>query len=140
MVNNSRQAKIICSVPHCGKPVGYHKIKTNKAFGNIKPAWKSVCEKHRHGIGKDLVDRWKLNTGCENSDGRYGLRCTSVISDPGQLQINHKDGNNLNRDESNIEILCGNCHIIATRQNKHHLPRTTTRQTKIGNPKLFDGI
>lgn len=137
----SRNQYVKCSIPNCCERVDYHSIKTNKVIAGIAPKWKSMCEKHRRkGIGRDLANRWKMQQGCENKNGKYGLACTSVISDPGQLQINHKDGNNLNRDASNIEVLCGNCHVLATKQNRHHLPRTTQRDTNIGNPKLFHGL
>ena len=138
---NSRHDYVKCSIPNCTEKVGYHTVKTNKNGTGTRIVWKNMCNKHRaKGIGRDLADRWKLQHGCENSDGRYGFVCTSVISNPAQLQINHKDGNNLNRDESNIEVLCGNCHTVVGLQNKHHLPNTTTRKTRIANPKLFYGL
>ena len=137
---NSKQVYVKCSIPNCAGKCGYHHVKSNKRGGGVRTLWKSVCAKHRTGIGKNLVDRWKLMRGCENSDGRYGIACTCVISDPGQLQINHKDGNNLNREDTNIEVLCGNCHTIATKVNKHYLPKISDQNTKMAKPKLFKGL
>ena len=139
-MSQSKSDYVKCSIPNCCNNVGYHNIKSNKSKDGYRIVWKNLCEKHRNKRGKDLADRWKLQNGCGNKDGRYGFVCTSVIIHPAQLQINHKDGNNLNRDETNIEVLCGNCHIVATLQNRHHLQHTTTRKTKIANPDLFKGI
>lgn len=135
----SRQSKILCSVPNCANHVSYHTVKANKTNDGISVKWKAVCEKHRRGIGKDLVDRWKMNEGCANVGGKYGFTCTSRIHDPAQLQINHIDGNNLNRDEDNIEILCGNCHAVVTQQNRHYLPKNHTKPDSIFK-KLFKGL
>ncbi len=136
----NKNSYIKCSLPNCDQKVGYHRIKALKRSDGFSIVWKNLCEKHRTGIGKDLVDRWKLMQGCCNKNGKYGLACTSVISDPGQLQINHIDGNNANRDDSNIEVICGNCHTLATKINRHHMPNRNDRHSTIGNPDLFENI
>jgi len=136
----NKNSYIKCSLPNCHQKVGYHRIKALKRSDGFSIVWKNLCEKHRTGIGKDLVDRWKLLQGCCNQNGKYGLACTSVISDPGQLQINHIDGNNANRNDNNIEVICGNCHTLATKINKHHMPNRNDRHSAIGNPDLFENI
>jgi len=136
----NKNSYVKCSLPNCDNKVGYHRIKANKRAEGYSIVWKNMCEKHRKGKGKTLVDRWKMQQGCCNSNGKYGLSCTSVISDSGQLQINHIDGNNSNRDDKNIEVICGNCHTLATKINKHHMPNRNDRHSKIANPDLFENI
>lgn len=43
--------------------------------------------------------------------------CACGVSEKYLLQIHHMDGNHNNNDESNIEVVCANCHI------KRHLKR-----------------
>lgn len=137
---NSRFDYVKCSLPNCDKGVGYHRTQNRSFFEGISIRWKTVCEKHRNKqTGKPLVDRWKLQQGCSNYLGKYGcIPCTSIITDPSQLEINHIDGNNTNRDESNIEVLCSNCHRLATIEQNHHLPKIG--KNKIGNKELFPDL
>lgn len=46
-----------------------------------------------------------FNTLLENSI------CECGVSEKYLLQIHHKDGNNKNNDDSNLEVVCANCHI-----------------------------
>ena len=44
------------------------------------------------------------------------------------------DGNNGNRDPSNIEVLCAMCHRVVTLREKHHLgQKTEDRRTKLAD-------
>ena len=81
-----------------------------------------VCEYHRK-TGKAAVDKWKMDTGCENKDFRHGFLCTSHITAPNQLEVNHRDGNRHNQNPENLEILCGVCHRRVTLDNQHHKTR-----------------
>jgi hypothetical protein len=136
---NSRYDYVKCSIPNCDKGVGYHRTKNSRLFEGISIRWKTVCEKHRRpGIGKQFTDNWKMLQGCENRTGKYGVPCTSIITDPSQLEINHIDGNNTNRDPDNIEVLCSNCHRIATVEQNHHLPKIG--KNNIGNRDLFPDL
>ena len=120
-----------CSMPNCGNTVGQHSKVKNKN--------KQVCSAHR--TRKKLeVDNWKMQQGCANSDHHYGFPCVcSTIIEPATLEINHIDGNNSNRDPSNIEVLCSMCHRTATLRQEHHLNQTTEdRRTKLANTGLFD--
>ena len=119
-----------CSMPNCHKTVGQHNKKNNKN--------KQVCSAHRNHR-KHEVDQWKLNSGCANKNGQYGFPCgAKIITHPAQLDINHIDGINSNRDPKNIEVLCKLCHPIVTLANKHHLTPTESRRAKLLNTKLFD--
>lgn len=127
-----------CSLPNCFNKVGYHSRKGNTQDG-IRYKFKSVCNKHRE-TQKKITDDWKLQRGCANKDGHYGFACTTgAILDPGVLHINHKDGNNLNREESNIEVLCGNCHHLVSKTQNHHLNQYD-RFPSFGNTGLFTGL
>lgn len=121
-----------CSIPHCNKSVGYHKAHKNGTHRN-----KQVCEFHRHA-GKEEVDAWKMSQGCNNKDAHYGFACVSVeILHPTTLDINHIDGNNLNRDPDNIEVLCAMCHRYVTHLEGHH---TKTGPRTYPANKMFDKL
>lgn len=128
-----RREYIKCSLPTCDHGVAYRNVK------NGRPLWKTFCERHRNKF-KFIADRWKMNQGCANKDGRYGIPCTSLIASAGQLQVNHIDGNNHNRDSSNIEVLCGNCHQTATIQGGHHLNQEYRRTLDFAETGLFTGL
>jgi hypothetical protein len=121
-----------CSFPGCTRTVGQHNKKTN--------ANKTMCSYHRTA-GKHAVDLWKMNNGCANKDSHYGFPCvvTDILS-PDTLDVNHIDGNNLNRDESNIEILCKMCHTRVTRLNGHHMPKPNRVMNPILNTELFEFV
>lgn len=121
-----------CSIPSCSNTVGQHSKQLNSN--------KQVCGPHRSSR-KNEADTWKLNQGC-NNQGQYGIpKCASVVIDPCQLDINHIDGNNDNRNPNNIEILCSNCHRVITIRNQHHLQPNSSRRAKIEDPNgLFTGL
>jgi hypothetical protein len=118
-------------MPQCNNTVGQHSKTKNKN--------KQVCEAHRK-TRKNEVDKWKLQQGCANHDGHYCFPCvSSTIIEPATLDINHKDGNNNNRDPSNIEVLCAMCHRTVTLREEHHLNQTKEdRRTKLAETGLFD--
>lgn len=119
-----------CSMPNCNNTVGQHSAVKNKN--------KQVCSAHRKRK-KAEVDNWKMQQGCANHNGHYGFPCVcSTILDPVTLDINHIDGNNGNRDPSNIEVLCKMCHAIVTIRNEHHLQPSPSRRPKIEETGLFD--
>lgn len=97
-----------------------------------------MCNYHRTK-GKQEVDRWKMNKGCNNSDSHYGFPCVStVILVAETLDVNHIDGNNDNRHETNIEVLCKMCHSRVTTLNGHHLPKKSRVMKPIINIDLFE--
>jgi hypothetical protein len=117
-------------MPNCHKTVGQHNKQTNKN--------KQVCSTHRTKR-KNEVGTWKMNQGCANRDGHYGFPCSCcIILDPAQLDINHIDGNNSNRDPANIEVLCKMCHIMVTLRNQHHLQPKQSRNPKIVWTELWE--
>jgi len=119
-----------CSVPNCCNTVGQHSKKKNK----------QVCEPHRKKR-KGEVDKWKMDQGCANRDGHYGFPCVCKdILDPVTLDINHIDGNNDNRDPSNIEVLCAMCHRLVTIRNEHHLQPNADRKATYADTGLFTGL
>jgi hypothetical protein len=117
-------------MPNCNNTVGQHSKSLNTS--------KQVCSAHRT-TRKHQVDKWKLDQGCANRDGHYGFPCVSnTILHPSQVDINHIDGNNGNRDEKNIECLCKMCHPLVTIRNGHHLQARPDRRAKIMDTGLFD--
>jgi hypothetical protein len=119
-----------CSIPSCSNTVGQH--------SKTKNTNKQVCSAHRTHR-KAEVDKWKTNQGCANKDGHYGFPCvcTSIL-DPCTLDINHIDGDNGNRNSSNIEVLCKMCHSVVTIRNEHHKQARPDRRLKIANTGLFE--
>lgn len=119
-----------CSMPNCHNTVGQHDKAKNKN--------KQVCDPHRK-TRKHEVDKWKSHCGCANRDGHYGFPCVcTTILDPATLDINHIDGNNMNRNPSNIEVLCKMCHTLVTIRNEHHLQPKASRRIKLADTDLFD--
>ena len=116
----SHKPFIKCSLPNCNNRVGEHKKGNPKQF----------CEPHRKQRKKE-VDNFKMTTGCQNQSGQYGgIPCNCIILDPSQLEINHINGHNSDRRDENVEVLCANCHRLATKQGNHHLsPRTLIETT-----------
>lgn len=123
-----------CALPDCTNRVGYHK-KYNRAGQSPGYRWKMFCNFHR-GAGKVVVDSWKLKQGCANTDAHHGFKCTSHITGPEQLDINHIDGDRHNNNSENLECLCGVCHSRVTIDNGHYLNRYSN-QVEL-NPDLFE--
>lgn len=115
-----------CSFPECDNKVEYH-TRFKKQDGSYGYNWKSMCEHHRNGSGKIAIDNWKLSLGCGNSDSRLGFECTGKNFQSHHLDVDHKDGNKLNRNPDNIQILCKLCHPTKTMINKDYLSRYSNR-------------
>lgn len=45
-------------------------------------------------------------------------KCGFVAEDPCQLDVDHKDGDSKNHDESNLQTLCANCHRLKTKRER----------------------
>jgi hypothetical protein len=96
---------IECACSVCGKPVSkdprtYNRNKNNYCSRECFDLRRTENLKHikRHTkYYKELVSR----TGCEDcGESEYYL-----------LHIHHKDGNDLNNQADNLEVVCANCHI-----------------------------
>ncbi len=119
-----------CAHPDCNKHVGYHE-RYIKEDGTVGAKWKAFCDHHRT-VGKASRDAFiKSKGGCENRDGRLGWVC----GDPNtpSLTIDHWDGNKYNNDQSNLVVLCANCHNEKSKKFKDTLQRY-----KNVNSKFFD--
>ena len=55
---------------------------------------------------------------CENKDGRLGFKCTTTITGPYMLEVDHINGRNIEgADEAwNCQTLCRCCHAEKTHQ------------------------
>ena len=53
---------------------------------------------------------------CENIDGRLGKVCTTNITHPKELTVDHIDENHKNDDLDNLQTLCACCHNLKTHQ------------------------
>jgi 5-methylcytosine-specific restriction endonuclease McrA len=118
-----------CALQGCNAKVSYHKKSGNKY------KWKQFCSAHR-GPLKAEVDNWKMSQGCSNKNAHHGFVCTSHITSPAQLDVNHIDGDRHNTSEKNLEILCKVCHQRVTIDNGHH---TTRYHNQVDlDPELFE--
>jgi len=96
-----------CAHPECKRPVGYHE-KYIKRDGTPGAKWKTFCEYHRT-VGKGERDTFiKSKGGCENRDARLGWTCGDPQTE--SLTLDHWDGNKHNNDQTNLVVLCANCH------------------------------
>ena len=69
-------------------------------------------------------------TTCRKSRARFNFimkheskcfKCGFIAEHRCQLDVDHIDGNHLNNDESNFQILCANCHRLKTYINKDYM-------------------
>lgn len=80
----------------------------------------------RHaGLGPDGLPRYGvLCKSCHKNNIRdkknYCERpgCGFVAEIPQQIEVDHKDGNKRNNEQSNLWSLCANCHRLKTHANK----------------------
>ena len=59
------------------------------------------------------------------------FRCGFCAEWPGQLDLDHIDGNRLNNDLSNIQTLCANCHRLKTHTEGDHLKQDKQEPLRI---------
>jgi hypothetical protein len=53
--------------------------------------------------------------------------CGFIAAHPCQLDVDHKDGNWLNDDPANLQVLCANCHRLKTFMSRDCAPRNQSR-------------
>lgn len=109
-----------CKVEGCTR-LGQHMGKYRK---DGSPVRRAKCAKHHsieYGLGNWNYKQYRKNF-CENTDGRLGFVCTSIIIDPAwQLDADHINGNPGDNRAENIQTLCKCCHAIKTRDEKDYL-------------------
>jgi len=95
----------VCNIRVCEKST--YKPRRNKPVKHFK----NKCQRCRKGHWGHNKDRFKLELDkC--------CKCGFIPVDECQLDIDHIDGNNKNRDSSNLQVLCANCHRLKTKLNK----------------------
>lgn len=129
----------VCSTHHANKIAKKHGAKSirhvmakNAGFGTNVTAY---TNSHHPYL------KYRKNY-CENKDGRLGFKCTYTPPTPeqliavgleagfmGWLQVDHKDGNHTNNDESNLQTLCACCHNVKTFKDKDYA--TPGRKTRV---------
>ena len=129
----AKQYAPVCALPGCLNKVGYHKRFIKK---DLTPGYKfkTFCEEHRT-VKKSQRDEFlKSRGGCENRDARLGFVCGDPNTE--SLTLDHWDGNRKNEDESNLVVLCANCHNKKTKLFKDH--NTRYKNYVELDPNLFD--
>lgn len=110
-----------CLLPGCNELVDYIN-KSEKKKGSSSYSWNTLCSKHLNTVqGKAEVKNFKEARGCEAH--KFDFTCPG---NHGQYQIDHIDGNKHNSDETNIAVLCPNCHQRKTLKNKDYNRRYKT--------------
>jgi len=126
-----------CVMDGCNNLVSYHKKYSKLNHGGPGFKWMQACPDHR-GARKAEFDAWKLKRGCENRDTHHGFACTTTITHPSQIDVNHIDGNKMNTTPSNIECLCRVCHARVTVDSGHQHNRYSNVVDL--DPNLFEVI
>ena len=111
----------ICAMPGCTRRVGYRK-KYKKEDGSLGAKWSACCTWHRSGGGKETRLEYLRSKGCANRDGHVTGRMCKDPNSP-SLTFDHIDGNKMNSDPANIDVLCANCHNEKSKQNGDTLGR-----------------
>lgn len=93
--------------------------------------WKSGLEdglKGKFGISKYIRD-YLLN--------KYDYKCqicgwgkTNTYTNTIPLEIHHIDGNHLNNNEDNLQVLCPNCHSLTSTHKNHNKKCTRKNRNK----------
>ena len=128
----------------CGDPA--HLVRTCKdgvgSWRRTDGKW--ICSYHHYQNcpNSDPTRMYTLHkkSYCENVDGRLGKFCTTTITHPKELTVDHIDGNHKNDDPSNLQTLCACCHNLKTHQdyaNRGSLPRVESGMAIFSNSELW---
>jgi hypothetical protein len=128
-----------CAHPDCNTRVYYHE-RYAKEDGTIGYKWKSFCEHHRTSITGRAARELFIHSkgGCENRNGDIGLPWRCGDPSTSSLTIDHWDGNKYNNDESNIKVLCANCHNQKTKLFGDHQQRYHNANSRFD--ELFEEV
>ena len=96
----------------CNDPVALSRGNESEKKNRTLRTLCNACHRAGYDKKKSLKDGVKsAKKGyCENVDGRLGYVCTALIMYPGQLELDHIDGNHINNIPKNVQTLCKNCH------------------------------
>lgn len=102
--------KVECECLTCGK-------KTLKPKSIVDRNEDNYCSRECYNLRrKEDLKRLKRHTKYYD-ELLEKSKCACGVEETYLLQIHHKDGNNTNNDESNLEVVCANCHV------KRHLKK-----------------
>ena len=104
-----------CVIEECNRKARH------KETEETKVRYGTTCSYHHSGPGKPDANNRKMARGCENKDGHVtGTKCTTTITDPGQLHWDHINGNIYDKRPENIQVLCASCHHVKGQINGDH--------------------
>ncbi len=112
--SNVQDVLPICINYGCERPV------TKSGKYKLRPVcWK--CHQASYGARQleEGVTFFK-KTYCENIDSRLGYECTTYIPYSGALELDHKDGNQKNNFQDNMQTLCKVCHSYKSHINQDY--------------------
>ena len=74
----------------------------------------SNVERRLRRAGRPVVKQISPNYAALSLSKRRCEACGFIAAHPCQLDIDHKDGDSLNDDLMNLQVLCANCHRLKT--------------------------
>jgi len=116
-----------CINPGCINPVANFRGTVGELKGREIRTVCSQCHLSSYGKGPlpNGVTSFKKDY-CENNNSSLGFKCTSTIHYPGNLELDHIDGNHYNNIPSNVMTLCKICHSY-----KSHLKGDHKKSPKV---------
>lgn len=99
-----------CVIPTCTNRVKYRRIFV-KSDDLWSAQWHMYCGQHNKSSKQAKIEFLRDYGPCRHC-GFDNIMCFTV---------DHIDGNRFNNDESNLQILCANCHQIKTAVNRDHI-------------------
>jgi hypothetical protein len=91
-----------------------------------------LCRIPSSNAERRLRKAWKTTSSSKKTFSNYSKlslarkvceACRFKAQHPCQLDVDHKDGNWLNDDSANLQILCANCHRLKTFMKRDWEPR-----------------
>ena len=125
---------------------------SNKRTANdplkIEKYKKKVKERQYKKLVEDLQKSFDDLTGGEKRIRIYNeqdYRCNSCKNDKWKdqkipLELEHKDGNNLNNTRDNLELLCPNCHALTDTWRGRNKGGNGLRRNKVSDEKILDSL
>lgn len=129
--NKGKSKKSICKCLNCNKEFNYKNNSKNKFCSNKcqgEYAIKQIIKKWKSGEYNGLSGKYNLsptikkylleknNYKCE----KCGWSEENIYTHTIPLEIHHIDGNYMNNNEENLQVLCPNCHSLTETYKSHN--------------------
>lgn len=106
----TKATRPLCTIEGCINVTSANPLKLDGTFTYQKKCWKHRSKKGINGYRLSYRPYLEYKKDlCE--------RCWFRPEHPGQLDVDHIDGNHDNNDPSNLQTLCANCHRLKSISN-----------------------